>query len=104
MTNLSDQQINFYNDNGYIAPIDVLSIQEANEIREEIESIEKKWPNALEGLGRNYVHMISPIFNKVCLNNKILDHGSTLPKEDAMLIMKRWKDLLESLDYNISFG
>ena len=73
MTNLSDQQINFYNDKGYVAPIDVLSIQEAYEIREEIELIEKKWPKALEGLGRNYVHMISPIFNKVCLNNKILD-------------------------------
>ena len=66
MTYLSDQQIKFYNEKGYVAPIDVLSTQEANEIREEIETIEKKWPNALEGLGRNYVHMISPIFNKKC--------------------------------------
>ena len=73
MTHLSDQQIKFYNEKGYVAPIDVLSIQEANEIREEIETIEKKWPNALEGLGRNYVHMISPVLNNVCLNNKILD-------------------------------
>ena len=73
MTYLSDHQIKFYNEKGYVAPIDVLSIQEANEIREEIENIEKKWPNAIEGLGRNYVHMISPVFNNVCLNNKILD-------------------------------
>ena len=73
MTYLSDHQIKFYNEKGYVAPIDVLSIQEANEIREEIEIIEKKWPNAIEGLGRNYVHMISPVFNNVCLNNKILD-------------------------------
>ena len=73
MPNLSDQQINFYNDNGYIAPIDVLSKQEANEIRNEIETIEKKWPKALEGIGRNYIHLISPVFNKVCLNTKILD-------------------------------
>jgi len=73
MSNLSDQQINFYNEKGYVAPIDALSIQEANEIRREIETIEKKWPNALEGIGRNYVHMISPVFNNVCLNNKILD-------------------------------
>ena len=50
MTNLSDQQIKFYNEKGYVAPIDVLSIQEANEIRIEIETIEKQWPNALEGL------------------------------------------------------
>ena len=73
MTNLSDQQINFYNQKGYVAPIDVLSKKEANEIRKEIEIIEKKWPNALEGIGRNYVHLISPILNKVCINNKILD-------------------------------
>ena len=73
MANLSDQQINFYNQKGYVAPIDVISKKEANEIRQEIEIIEKKWPNALEGIGRNYVHLISPILNKVCINNKILD-------------------------------
>ena len=67
MTHLSDQQIKFYNEKGYVAPIDVFSIQEANEIRKEIETIEKKWPNALEGIGRNYVHMISTVFNDVCL-------------------------------------
>ena len=73
MSNLSDQQINFYNQKGYISPIDVLSKNEASEIRNEIEKIEKKWPNALNGIGRNYVHLISPVFNKVCLNKKILD-------------------------------
>ena len=73
MPNLSDQQINFYNQKGYISPIDVLSKNEASEIRNEIEKIEKKWPNALNGIGRNYVHLISPVFNKVCLNKKILD-------------------------------
>ena len=73
MTKLSEQQIKFYDEKGYIAPIDVLSKQESNEIKKEIETIELKWPNALEGLGRNYVHLISPVFNKVCLNNKILD-------------------------------
>ena len=73
MTNLSEQQINFYNKKGYIAPINVLSKQEANEIRQEIEIIEEKWPNALQGIGRNYLHLISPVLNKVCLNNKILD-------------------------------
>jgi hypothetical protein len=73
MTHLSGQQIKFYDEKGYIAPIDVLSKQEANEIRQEIETIEKKWPNAFEGIGRNYVHLVSPVFNKVCLNNKILD-------------------------------
>ena len=73
MPKLSDQQINSYNEKGYISPIDVFSAKEAKEIRDEIERIEKKWPKFLEGLGRNYVHIISPIFNKACLKKKILD-------------------------------
>ena len=73
MPKLSDQQINFYNEKGYISPIDVFTTKEAKEIRDEIENIEKKWPNFLEGLGRNYVHIISPIFNKACLNKRMLD-------------------------------
>ena len=70
---LTSKQINQYNEDGYVAPIDVLSTSEAQEIRDEIEIIEKKWPNELDGLGRNYVHLISPIFDKVSHNSKILD-------------------------------
>ena len=63
---LTASQIKNYENNGYISPIDVLSKKEAHEIREEIELIEKKWPNELEGLGRNYVHLISPILILLC--------------------------------------
>ena len=70
---LTADQIKDYEDNGYISPIDILSKDESNEIREEIEFIEKKWPNELEGLGRNYVHLISPVFDKICHNKKLLD-------------------------------
>ena len=73
MANLSSEQINQYNEDGYIAPINVLSRDEANEIRVEIEHIEKNWPKELEGLGRNYIHFISPVFDKVSHNPKILD-------------------------------
>jgi len=73
MTNLSSEQINQYKEDGYIAPINVLSKEEAEEIREEIEIIEKKWPNELEGIGRNYIHLISPVFDKISHNSKILD-------------------------------
>ena len=73
MTHLSKNEINQYNEKGYLAPIEALTKDEADEVREEIEFIEKKWPNELEGLGRNYVHLISPIFDKVAHNSKILD-------------------------------
>ena len=53
MSSLKSEQIKQYKNNGYVAPIDVLSKEEAFEIRNEIENIEKNWPDELEGLGRN---------------------------------------------------
>ena len=73
MSLLTSDQLNQYKEEGYIAPINVLSSDEALKIRKEIENIEKNWPNELEGIGRNYVHMISPVFDNVCHNAKILD-------------------------------
>jgi len=78
MPSLTPDQLKQYEEEGYIAPIDVLSKEEAKEVREEIELIEKKWPNELEGLGRNYIHLISPVFDKVCNNTKILDAVESL--------------------------
>ena len=73
MATLSPEQIKQYQDKGYLAPIEALTKDESNEVKEEIEFIEKKWPNELKGLGRNYVHLISPIFDKIVHNSKILD-------------------------------
>ena len=73
MTMLSTDQISHYRSKGYISPVSALTSSEAKEIREEIEKIEKKWPGSLNGINRNYVHLISPILNKVCLNKNILD-------------------------------
>ena len=73
MTKLTTQELNHYKNKGYISPVDALTSIEAKEIRDEIEKIEKNWPKALEGINRNYVHLISPVLNKVCLNKNILD-------------------------------
>ena len=73
MPKLTSQQNEQYHEKGFIAPIDALTKTEADEVKNEIEFIEKKWPNELNGLGRNYVHLISPIFDKVVHNSKILD-------------------------------
>ncbi len=73
MTKLTTEQLDHYKNKGYVSPINALTSIEAKEIRDEIEKIEKNWPKALEGINRNYVHLISPVFNKICLNKKILD-------------------------------
>ena len=73
MPKLTLEQLKKYRDKGFVAPLSVLTKNEAEEIKNEIEFIEKKWPNELEGLGRNYVHLFSPIFDKVVHISKILD-------------------------------
>ena len=73
MTMLTADQIDHYRNKGYISPVSALTSSEAKEIRNEIEKIGKNWPGALDGINRNYVHLISPILNKVCLNKNILD-------------------------------
>ena len=85
MSNLSLEQINQYKQDGYIAPIDVLTKNEAEEIKKEIEYIEKKWPNEIEGLGRNYVHLISPVLDKVSHNSKILDAVESIIGKDILV-------------------
>ena len=85
MANLSVDQINQYKNKGYIAPIEALSKDEANEIKEEIEFIEKKWPDELCGLGRNYVHLISPIFDRLAHNSKILDAVESIIGKDILV-------------------
>ena len=85
MSMLSDKELKDYKDNGYVAPIDVLSLEETEEIKKEIEHIEKKWPDELIGLGRNNVHYISPIFDQVCHNSKILDAVESIIGKDILV-------------------
>jgi non-haem Fe2+, alpha-ketoglutarate-dependent halogenase len=85
MAGLTITQLKNYEDYGYVSPIDVLTSAEASEIRKEIEVIEDRWPNELNGLGRNYVHMISPIFDKVCHNTKILDVVESIIGKDILV-------------------
>ena len=73
MIRLTAKPLKHYKNKGYVSPVNALTLSEAKEIRDEIEKIEKDWPSALEGINRNYIHLISPIFNKVCLNKNILD-------------------------------
>ena len=85
MSSLNSKQLKDYNNNGFVAPIDVLTSEEASEIKKEIEHIEKKWPNELVGLGRNNIHYISPIFDQVCHNSKILDAVESIIGKDILV-------------------
>ena len=84
MSLLNSKQIKDYKDNGFVAPINVLSLKEVKKIKDEIGYIEKKWPDELVGLGRNNVHYISPVFDEVCHNSKIFGLWQTSSKTGDM--------------------
>jgi len=85
MSSLNSEQIKDYKDNGFVSPINVLTLEEAKKIKEEIEYIEKKWPEELVGLGRNNIHYISPVFDQVCHNSKILDAVESIIGKDILV-------------------
>ena len=85
MNSLNVKQLEDYENHGFVSPIDVLTLEEVTKIKEEIEYIEKKWPDELIGLGRNNVHYISPIFDQVCHNSKILDAVESIIGKDILV-------------------
>jgi len=85
MISLSVKQLKDYEDHGFVAPVDILTLEEVKKIKEEIEYIEKKWPDELVGLGRNNVHYISPVFDQVCHNSKILDAVESIIGKDILV-------------------
>ena len=85
MAGLTTDQLKHYKNKGYISPVNALTSSEAKQIRDEIEKIENEWPGALEGINRNYVHLISPIFNKICLNKNILDAVESIVGKNILI-------------------
>ena len=85
MSYLNAKQLKDYEVQGFVAPVDILTAEEAKKIKEEIEYIEKKWPHELVGLGRNNVHYISPVFAEVCHNSKILDVVESIIGKDILV-------------------
>ena len=78
MTYLSSNQLQQYKDEGFVSPIDIFSKDKAKEIRNEIETIEKRLPGELEKAGRYNAHLISPLLDEVTHNSKILDAVQSL--------------------------
>lgn len=73
MSYLNSNQLKQYSEEGYVAPLDILTKEEALEARNEIELIEKKMPNEIEKSGRYNIHLISPKLDAIVHNSKILE-------------------------------
>ena len=75
---LTDKQVDEYNENGFIYPIDILSKDEIGDVKNEIDKIEKSWPDQIDAANRNNMHYYSPIFDNIAHNSKLLDSVESL--------------------------
>jgi non-haem Fe2+, alpha-ketoglutarate-dependent halogenase len=85
MSYLSSNQLKQYDDEGFVSPIDIFSKNKANEIRKEIELIEKKLPEELNKSGRYNAHLISPLLDEITHDSKILDSVQSLIGENILV-------------------
>ncbi|MDC1001167.1 phytanoyl-CoA dioxygenase family protein [Alphaproteobacteria bacterium] len=85
MSHLTKEQIDLYNRNGFIAPIDIYSRKEAAAIRQELEGLEASYPEAVTGRNRNNVHYVTSLFDKIVHNPDILDAVETLIGKDFLV-------------------
>jgi len=85
MSYLSSNQLKQYEDKGFVSPINIFSKEKANEIRNEIELIEKEIPGELDNSGRYNAHLISPLLDEVTHHPKILDAVQSLIGEDILV-------------------
>jgi non-heme Fe2+,alpha-ketoglutarate-dependent halogenase len=78
MPKLTKEQIGSYNRDGFIAPVNIYSPEEAAALRQELEDLEASHPEAVTGRNRNNVHYVSTLFDKIAHNPNILDAVESL--------------------------
>lgn len=82
---LSQQQIEQYREQGFIAPIDVISEDEAAEYEQRLRSAEAKYPEQLNAENRNNPHLAFKFLDELAHQSIILDAVEDLVGPDFAL-------------------
>lgn len=82
---LSSEQIRHYREQGWVAPIDVMSPDEAAEILRLLEAAEKSHPEDLHPEHRNNAHLAFPFLANVVADQRIVDAACALVGPDVAL-------------------
>ena len=73
MTALTTDQTTFYQQNGYLAPIEIFTEDEARSLYETFQQLERDYGKVLQGYGRNNSHQVLPPFDQIAHHPRILD-------------------------------
>ena len=82
---LTKLQIEQYHDQGFISPIRVISEQEALSIKDELEQVEKEFPEEINSESRNNLHLSFAFLNAIAHNKIIVDAIEDLIGPDISL-------------------
>ncbi len=82
---LSKEQIEQYHDQGFISPIRVISEQEALSIKDELEQVEKEFPEEINSESRNNLHLSFAFLDALAHNKIIVDAIEDLIGPDISL-------------------
>ena len=70
---LTNEQIENYENDGFVSPVSVMSVQDALRFREQLEAAEARWPEAFKGVGRNNAHLNFTFLDEIVHHPGILD-------------------------------
>ena len=70
---LSTAQVEAYERDGFLAPVDLMSVEEAREIRVRLEAAEARYPEAFGGAGRNNAHLPFGFLDGIVRDARLLD-------------------------------
>ena len=81
---LTQQQIEAYERDGFLSPVDIYSEDEAARLRAELERAEAKWPEAFDGAARNNAHYNITVLDEIAHNADLLDAVEDLIGPDIL--------------------
>ncbi|QGX98203.1 phytanoyl-CoA dioxygenase family protein [Roseovarius faecimaris] len=94
---LTDAQIDAYHRDGFLAPVDIFTEDEAAELRAELEVAEARWPEAFDGAARNNAHLNIMCLDRIVHEPRLLDAmedllGPNLLNYGTVLFIKEPQD------------
>jgi hypothetical protein len=81
---LTAEQIESYNRDGFLSPVDIYTEDEAARLRERLEKAEMKWPEAFTGAARNNAHYNIAVLDEIVHNADLLDAVEDLIGPDIL--------------------
>ena len=93
---LTKDQIDHYREHGWVAPVDIMSEDEATAIKKKLEAAEEKYPDQLKAQNRNNAHITFPFIADLALNDRIVSAAASLIGDDISL----WSTVIFAKDPN----